>query len=71
MNVAQRIKEGLSIAGVLFVAFAVIVAITMAVGLVTDKIFGDHLVPRLLTVLVILSVLGWLVFHRRGTASRP
>jgi len=71
MNVAQRTKEALSIAGVLFVAFAVIIAITIVVSLVADRTFGDHIVPRLLIVAVILSVLGWLLFRKRGTASRP
>jgi hypothetical protein len=71
MNVAQRIKEGLSIAGAIFGGFVVIIAVAFGVSQAADKIFGDHLLPRLLTVAVILSVLGWLVFRRRGTASRP
>jgi hypothetical protein len=49
----------------------VIIAVAFGVSQAADKIFGDRLLPRLLTVAVILSVLGWLVFRRRGTASRP
>jgi len=71
VNVAQRIKEALSIAGVSFVAFAAIVAVTIVVSLVADKVFGNHLLPRLLVVATILSVLGWLLFRKRRTASRP
>jgi hypothetical protein len=71
MNVAQRIKEALYLTGVIFFAFAIITATAYVVGLMADKAFGNHLLPRLFVVGAILGVLGWLVFRKSGRASWP
>jgi hypothetical protein len=70
MTAAQKLIEALAIAFTILVAIAVIFAITYVVGLLADKAFGNHLLPRLLVVALIVSVLGWLVFRKPGTGSR-
>jgi cytochrome c biogenesis protein CcdA len=71
MNAAQRIKEALSIAGMFIGGYAVILVITYVVALMADKAFGNHLLPRIFVVAAILTVLGWLLFRKRGRAGRP
>ena len=71
MNVAKGIKALLSITVVLLVGYWLLPAYATAVSRVVDKIFGNHVVLRILVVAAILLFLGWLLFRKRGTASRP
>jgi hypothetical protein len=59
-------KEAWSIGATVFIGMAIAISIAMAVGLAADKVFSDHLWPRLVTVGLIVLVLGFLVFRNRG-----
>jgi hypothetical protein len=61
-----RIKEGLTIAGVTFGGFLLIVAIAVASRLLADRFFSVRVWPRLLVTGLILLVLGSLLFRYRG-----
>ncbi|MGB2662881.1 MAG: hypothetical protein WAK48_02685 [Candidatus Acidiferrum sp.] len=61
----------MSITGVLIGAYAVILVITFLVAMMADRAFGNHLLPRIFIVAAILTVLGWLLFLKRGRTGGP
>jgi hypothetical protein len=71
MNAAKVIKALLSIAVVWLVGYAFLPAYATAVSRLADRIFGNHVVLRLVIAAAILLFLGWLLFRKRGTAGRP
>jgi hypothetical protein len=61
----MRIKEGLTIAGVTIGGFAIAILVAifaMAVSLLADKVFSDHLWLRRLFAALIVLVLGYFLF---------
>jgi hypothetical protein len=71
MNAAKGIKAVLSIAVVLLIGYLLLPVYATVVSRLADKIFGNHVVLRLVIAAAILLFLGWLLFRKRGTASRP
>ena len=62
----MKIKEGLTIAGVTLGGFAIAILVAMAVSRLTDKVFSDHLWLRRLFAVLIVLVLGYFLFPKRG-----
>jgi hypothetical protein len=58
-------KEAWSIARAVFFGMAIVIAGALAVGLAADKVFSDHLWPRLVTAVLIVLALGFVFFRKR------
>ena len=64
-------KEALSISAAVFSGLVIVIALFMAASLVADKVFSDHLWPRVFVAALIVLVLGYLLFRNRGKGKRP
>jgi len=58
-------KEALSISAAVFSGLIIIIALFMAASLVADKVFSDHLWPRVFIAALIVLVLGYVLFRNR------
>jgi len=59
-------KEAWAIMATILVGFAIAIASAMAAGAVADKVFSYHLWPRLVTAVLVVSILFYLLFRKRG-----
>ncbi len=62
-------REAWDITATILVGFAIALASAMAVGAVVDKVFSYHLWPRLVTAVLVVSVLVFLLFRKRGVGK--